>query len=42
MKLGHKLPFPELDNKIRTELLDSLDYPPEGSVESGRRDNTNS
>lgn len=38
---GQKLPFPEFDLKTRTELRDSLDYPPEGSVDSGRRDKTN-
>lgn len=39
---GQKLPFPEFDLKTRTDLRDSLDYPPEGSVDSDRRDNATS
>lgn len=42
LRAGQKLPFPEFDSKTRAELLDSLDYPPEGSVEPGRRNNANS
>ncbi|MBS3805206.1 MAG: mechanosensitive ion channel family protein [Oleiphilaceae bacterium] len=42
LRQGQKLPFPEFDLQTRTELRDSLDYPPEGSVDSVRRDNTNS
>jgi MscS family membrane protein len=37
LRNGQKLPFPEFDDKTRKELLDSLDFPPEGSVGSGRR-----
>lgn len=33
------LPFPDFDIKTRSELRDTLDYPPEGSVHSGQRAN---
>ncbi|NMT63127.1 mechanosensitive ion channel family protein [Marinobacter orientalis] len=42
LRHGQKLPFPEFDLQTRTELRDSLDYPPEGSVDSGGGGNAKS
>ncbi len=38
LRNGQRLPFPEFDIRTRGDLRDSLDYPPEGSVDFGRRD----
>lgn len=39
LRAGQKLPFPEFDKDTRTELIDTLDYPPEGSVDRPRNKN---
>ena len=41
LRKGNELPFPEFDLKQRSELRDTLDYPPEGSVSSGPRADAN-
>jgi len=40
LRAGQKLPFPEFDKKTRAELIDTLDYPPEGSVDLPRNGKT--
>jgi len=42
LRKGQKLPFPEFDVRTRGDLRDSLDYPPEGSVDFAHRNNGNS
>ncbi|MCA1789357.1 MAG: mechanosensitive ion channel family protein, partial [Thioalkalivibrio sp.] len=37
LRKGNELPFPEFDLHTRSELRDTLDYPPAGSVASGPR-----
>lgn len=41
LRKGNELPFPEFDLHTRSELRDTLDYPPEGSVNSGSRADAN-
>ncbi|HKL53415.1 MAG TPA: mechanosensitive ion channel family protein, partial [Wenzhouxiangellaceae bacterium] len=40
LREGNALPFPDFDVKTRSELRNTLDYPPEGSVDSGQRSET--
>jgi MscS family membrane protein len=40
LRKGNELPFPEFALKTRSELRDTLDYPPEGSVASASRTET--
>ncbi|MFO8005686.1 mechanosensitive ion channel family protein [Thioalkalivibrio sp.] len=41
LRKGNELPFPEFDLHTRSELRDTLDFPPEGSVDSGPRGDAN-
>ena len=41
LREGKTLPFPDFDVEMRKEMRDTLDYPPDGSVESGARGGAN-
>ena len=41
LRKGNGLPFPEFDLQTRSDLRDTLDYPPEGSVDFGPQADAN-